>query len=90
MVGHELEAESSVIAIIQDINRRPVRELSSTEEQIFSIAEAKVNKSVGKMAVPLVETATEAEEAIRAIALKYPDVVQKLLSNELERMGKTS
>ncbi len=79
---HELGAESSVIAVIQDISRRPVRQLSSTEEQFLGIAQAKVNNSVGEVALSLVQNATEAEEIIRAIANKYPNVVQKVLSED--------
>ncbi len=79
---NELGGESSVIAVIQDISRRPVRELSSTEKQFLGIAMAKVNNSVGEMAVSLVQNATEAEEIIRAISLKYPDAMQKVLSSE--------
>ena len=70
--------------------RQPVRELSSTEKQILGIAQAKVNNSVGEMAVSLVKNPTVAEAIIRAIASIYPDVVQKVLSNALERMGTTS
>ncbi len=77
---HELEPESSVIAVIQDISRRPVRELSSTEEKILGIAEAK--NSVEEMAVSLIQNAMEAEAIIRAIASIYPDVMQKVLSSE--------
>ena len=40
------------------------------------------NDSVGEMAVSLVQNPSDAEEIIRAIALKYPDVLQKVLSDK--------
>ncbi|MGK7915604.1 MAG: hypothetical protein AB4038_08655 [Prochloraceae cyanobacterium] len=46
----------------------------------MGIAEAKANNSVEEMAVALVQNPTEAEEAIRAIALKSPNILQKVLS----------
>ncbi|MGK7917650.1 MAG: hypothetical protein AB4038_19260 [Prochloraceae cyanobacterium] len=42
----------------------------------------KNNSSVGEMAVSLVQSATDAEEIIRAISLKYPDILQKVLSDK--------
>ena len=41
---------------------------------------ANKNNSVGEMAVSLVQNPSDAEEIIRALVNKYPDLVQKVLS----------